>query len=129
MGIVCSSSYIGGKGVAKNAEAPTNRVFAIYPILLCWKTCRYYCETDDLPNNRRPSQSKKKNRLKKWLLGQFFSPQQITFRWLGLIFLLGNRLQETQPNQNCPQTPLVDSGRRFGPDKPWSLFWSFNDNT
>ena len=35
------------------------RVFAIYQILLGWKRCKYYCETDELPNPR-PIQPKKK---------------------------------------------------------------------
>ena len=36
-----------------------NRVFAmIYQILLGWKTYKYYCETDELPNPR-PTQPKK----------------------------------------------------------------------
>ena len=36
-----------------------NRVFAIYQILLGWKTYKYYHETDELPNPR-PTQPKKK---------------------------------------------------------------------
>ena len=34
------------------------RVFAIYLIMLGWKTCKYYYETDELPNPR-PTQPKK----------------------------------------------------------------------
>ena len=35
------------------------RVFAIYQIMLGWKTCKYYHETNELPNPR-PTQPKKK---------------------------------------------------------------------
>ena len=35
------------------------KVFAIYQILLGWKTCKYYYETDELPNPS-PTQPKKK---------------------------------------------------------------------
>ena len=34
-----------------------NRVFAIYQIMLGWKTWKYYYETDELPNPR-PTQPK-----------------------------------------------------------------------
>ena len=37
----------------------TGRVFAMYQILLGWKTCKCYYETDELPNPR-PTQPKKK---------------------------------------------------------------------
>ena len=35
----------------------TNRVYAIYQILLGWKTYKYYYETEELPNPR-PTQPK-----------------------------------------------------------------------
>ena len=34
------------------------RCFATYQILLAWKTCKHYYETDELPNPR-PTQPKK----------------------------------------------------------------------
>ena len=39
--------------------APRNRVFAIYQIMLGWKTCICYYEADELPNPW-PTQPKKK---------------------------------------------------------------------
>ena len=45
---------------------------------------KYSYETDELPKNPRPSQPKKKNRLKSGRLDQFF-PHQIFFCALGLI--------------------------------------------
>ena len=42
---------------------PSTRVFAIYQILLGWKTYKYYYETDELPNPR-PTQPKEKNQVK-----------------------------------------------------------------
>ena len=74
-----------------------NRVFAIHQILLGWKTCKYYYETDEyyyetdeyyyetdeLPNPR-PTQPKKKYSLKTGIWTTF-SPQQTFFRGLGSI--------------------------------------------
>ena len=71
-------------------------VFAIYLILLGWKS-KYYYETDELPNPRlNPTQEK-------WHLGNFF-PQQIIFRGLGLVlFRKQTKRNPTQPNS--PETP------------------------
>ena len=58
------------------------RVFAIHQILLGWKTCKYYYETDELTNpGPKPTQEKLGQ---KWHLGHFF-PQQLTFRGLGSV--------------------------------------------
>ena len=74
--------------------------FAIYQILLGWKTCKYCHETDELPSPR-PTQPKK-NLVKKWHLGHFF-PQQIFFRRLVLVLY---RKQTANPNQlSFPPTP------------------------
>ena len=59
-----------------------NSFFAIYQILLGWKTGTYYYETDELPNPR-PTQSKKT-----WVengVWPTFFPQEMFFRGLGLI--------------------------------------------
>ena len=78
------------------------RVFAIYQILLGWKTYRYYYETGELPNPR-PTQPEK-NWVQAGILGHLF-PQQIFFRGLGLILYRKqtNTRNPTQPNS--PQTP------------------------
>ena len=60
---------------------PGIECFAIYQIVLGWKTYEYYYETDELPNPR-VTQPKKKMVLT-WNLGHFF-PQQMIFCGLGL---------------------------------------------
>ena len=68
----------------------TNRVFAIYQIVLGWKTYEYYCETDELPNPR-PTQPKKKIAYK-----CHFSHSKCFFVGFGDWFIYtGNRLNET----------------------------------
>ena len=70
--------------------------------MLGWKPCKYYNETDELPNPR-----------KKWLKsgvwaifahGQYFS---LGWDW----FYIGNRLQEIQPNQKLRKHPMVFPAR------------------
>ena len=62
------------------------RVFAIHHILLGWKTCKKYYETDELPNPR-PTQPNPRNiRLKRGIWATFF-PQQIFFSWVGIGFI------------------------------------------
>ena len=80
-----------------------NSVFAIYQILLGWKTYRYYYETNELPNPMPPP-NPRKIRLK-WSLGHFF-PTAYNFRELGLIHI-GNRLQETRANQILRKIPTI----------------------
>ena len=64
----------------------------MYQIVLCWKTYKYYYyEADELPDPRLTQPNEKLG--EKWHLGHF-SPQQIFFRGLGLIYI-GNRLHET----------------------------------
>ena len=87
--------------------SPVNRVFAIYQILLGWKTCKYYYETDELPNPR-PTQPKKKSGWK-WRLGHFFP----TAKWFFVgwdWFYIGNRLQENLTQPSSPQTPCYIFG-------------------
>ena len=95
-------------------------VFAIYQLLLGWKTCKYYYETDELPNPR-PTQPKKN--LGKGGIWATFYPQHIIFRRLGLFFCkklknvsceydwdcfcIGNRPQETRPNQILRKPPIT----------------------
>ena len=80
---------------------PTNRVFAIYQIVLGWKTCKYYYETDELPNPR-PTQHKK-NEVKSGIWPTF-SHRKIFFRGSGLILYRKQTTRNpTQPNS--PQTP------------------------
>ena len=64
------------------------RVFAIYQILLGWKTYGYYYEADELPNPRLTQP--KKNRLKVALgplLQCHFFPQQFFFSLVGIGFI------------------------------------------
>ena len=61
------------------------RVFAICQILMGWKTCKYYYETDELPNPKaNPTQGK--IRLKVWRWGHFF-PKANIFSWVGIDFI------------------------------------------
>ena len=64
---------------------PLRRVFAIYQIMLGWKTCKYYYETDELPNLRPITQPKKRNRLK-LAFGPLFPTANI-FSWVGIVFI------------------------------------------
>ena len=66
--------------------APRNRVFAIYQIMLSWKTYKYCRETDELPN-RRPTQQPEKKSVKSGIWATFL-PQRMVFRGLGFFFFL-----------------------------------------
>ena len=70
-------------------------VFAIYyQILLGWKTCKYYYETEETPQPKaNPTQEKKGYN---WQLGHFFPPQIPGSFFVGWDwFYMRNRLQET----------------------------------
>ena len=60
-----------------------SRVVATYQILLGWKACKYYYETDELPNPR-PTQTKKKKI--KVASGPLFLTENI-FSWVGIGFI------------------------------------------
>ena len=80
-----------------------NRVIAIYQLLLGWKTCKYYHETDELPNPR-PTQPEE-NQVASRIWASFF-PQRIFF--LGLALILYRKQTTTKPGPtqfNSPQTP------------------------
>ena len=69
-----------------------NRVFAIYQIMLGWKTWKYYYETDELPNPKGQP-NPRKNRLKV-TFGPLFPHSKHFFGgwdW----FSIGNRPQES----------------------------------
>ena len=86
----------------------------IYQILLGWKPYKYYYETDQLPNPR-PTQPKEKW-VKSGILGHF-CPQEIFFFVGWDWFYIGNRLQETEPNQILGKHYIknhIKSGIRFG---------------
>ena len=74
-----------------------NTVFAMCQILLGWKTCEYYYETNELPNPR-PTQPKKRS---KWHLGRF-SPQQIICpgSWDWFLYRKQTARNPTQPNSS-----------------------------
>ena len=82
---------------------PGNRVFAICQILLGRKTCKYYYETDELPNPRR-TQPKKK-----WVEGGIratFSHSIYFFvGWARLH--IGSRTTRNSTQLNFPQTSYV----------------------
>ena len=63
-------------------EARGIRVFTIYQVLLGWKTCKYYYDTDEL-SNLRPTQPKK-TRLKA-ASGPLFPTDFFCFRGFGLV--------------------------------------------
>ena len=71
--------YVGVESCRAHLGA-ISRVFATYRILLGWTTCKYYHETDKLPN---PTPTQRKNRLK--LAFGPFSPWHMIFRGLGLV--------------------------------------------
>ena len=67
-----------------NTFHSTNRVSAVYQILLGWKTCEHYYETDELPNPR-PTQPKK-NQAERGIWASF--PHSFFFfRGLGFGFI------------------------------------------
>ena len=77
---------------------------AIYLIILGWKTYKCYHETDEIPNPKaNPTQEKQ---VKKKLSGHSSHSKYLFVGWD--ILYTGNRQQETQPNQNSPQTPCSD---------------------
>ena len=88
---------------ARRATVIITRVFAIYQILLGWKTCTYYYETDELPNPR-PAPPKIINRLKV-AFGPLFPCEQIIFRGLGLILYWKQTTRNPTP-PNSPQNTL-----------------------
>ena len=75
------------------------KVFAIYQIILVWKTNKY-----ELPNPR-PTQPKK-NSVKSGIWVTFF-PSANNFSWVGIGFYIGNRPEEILTQLNSPQTPYV----------------------
>ena len=71
--------------------------FAMYQIVLGVKTCNCCCETDELPPTKGQP-NPRKNRLKEVAFGPLFPTEKYFFvgwDW----FYIGNRIQETQPNQ------------------------------
>ena len=72
-----------------------NRVFAIYLVILGWKTYKYYCETNELPNPRPTQPNPRKIRL------QVATGQKVFFSWVGIgfIYILETDYKNlTQPN-------------------------------
>ena len=78
----------------------------IYQILLGWNTFEYFYETDERPNPR-PTQPNPRKIRSKVAFGPLFPTANI-FSWVGIdsIYLIGNRLQETQPNQILRKHPI-----------------------
>ena len=76
-------------------------MLAIYLILLGWKTCKYYYETDELPDSR-PTQ--KLGYM--WHLGLFFPPQ-LFFGGLGLI--LHGKQTTIYPTHFLRKHPIIFS--------------------
>ena len=77
-----------------------DRVFAIYHIMLGWKTCKCYYETDELPNPR-PTQPKKK-----WVKSGLWAtfPSAI-FSWVGIDFIQERDCTKPKLNQILSKTP------------------------
>ena len=73
--------------------------------MLDWKTCKYYYETDELPNPR-PTQGKLGE---KWHLGHF-SQKQVFFRGLGFDFIWKTDHKKPNPNQILRNTPVKNCG-------------------
>ena len=71
-----------------------SRVFAIYLVLLGWKTFKYYYETDELPNPRPTKPQEKLDQM--WPLGHFL-PAAKNFSWVGIDFI-----QETDYKKPAP---------------------------
>ena len=71
-------------GREHDAGVDSNRVFAIYLILLGWKTHKCYYGTVELPNPRLSQPNKKLSQ--QWHLGHFF-PTASIFSWVGIDFM------------------------------------------
>ena len=89
-------------------------MLAIYQPLLSWTTCKHYYETDELPNASQPNPRKK---MLKVVFGPLF-PIANTFPIGWNWFYIGNRLQETQPNQILRKHPynwycIIDTAQLF----------------
>ena len=79
------------------------------------KTYKFYCEIDELPNPR-PTQLKKK-RLKSGISATFFFSHRKYFFVGWDCFCIGNRVQETQPNQFFRKNPIT--GGHSNQDQIW----------
>ena len=69
--------------------------------MLGWEACKYYHETDKLPNPR-PTQPKK-NQVESGIWATFSRSKYFFVGWDW--FYIGNRLKETQPNQILSKHP------------------------
>ena len=98
--------YIPGIRITQALEqSPINTVFAIYQIMLGWKTHKDYHETDELPKTKADPTQKGKIRCKVDL-GHFFPTAKYFFvgwDW----FYVGNRLEETYTNQIIRKHPRL----------------------
>ena len=79
------------------------RLFAIYLIMLGWKTCKFYYETEELANPR-PTQPKK-TQVESGIWVTFSHSEYFFVGWDW--FYIGNRLREIQPNQIIRQHRIV----------------------
>ena len=79
----------------------SNRVLAIYQIMLGWKTCKHYYETDELPNPR-PTQPKKEQ--VKSCIWATFSHSKYFLRGMGQV-LYRKQTTRNLTQSNSPQTP------------------------
>ena len=79
-------------------------VFAIYEILLSWKTCKYYHETDE-PSNPGPGQPKKEQ--VEVAFGPLF-PTANNFSWVRIGFILETDYKKlNRTNFFSAYTPLI----------------------
>ena len=89
----------------------SNKVFAIYQIHSGWKTHINTIEPTNSPTQGQPNPRTKWLRVAKMPL----FPTANNFSWVGIDFIyqVGNRRQETQPNQIIRKYSHVDSARLF----------------
>ena len=85
-------------------------MFAIVQILLGWKTCKYYYETDELPNPKaNPTQEKVLRSRLNVAFGATFSPQPIICCGLGLILYRRQDYKKPHPTKSSSNTLLIDT--------------------
>ena len=96
-----------GSSCCTLSDGKHNGVFAIYQILLGWKTRKYCYETVELPNPR-PTQPKK-NQVKSGIWATF--PHGKYFSWVGVGSIQETDYNKPNPTKLCANTLLIIGDR------------------
>ena len=105
------TAFLGNSGIPNDTVHTkytvvlvADRVFAIYRIMLRWKTYKYFYETDELPNSR-PTQPKKRAKMAFGPLFVAFGP---LFPTANIFSCVGINLYRKQMKKlNSPQTSYL----------------------